>query len=250
MSKQRNTYITRVIQAAFVATCLATVAMAQHANTVVPVTFLKTVNVRHANVGDVVLAQTMQRVNLDGESVPRGSIISAHVVEASSGGGMATLSLKFDTLRTQRGTVRLSATVRALANAREAEEAETPRQYAENDPFPSRVLIGGGYYVPPSKNVVLDNADGTKTIGHVNREGVFGPMQAGADAESSSGECVATATSQSLGIFSPLACGTYGYESTHLLHRAASDGLVMVSSRAQLNLYAKSAALLIVTLSD
>jgi hypothetical protein len=96
-------------------------------------------------------------------------------------------------------------------------------------------LVGGGHYSPVGKRVTAGPED--DIVGYNKKQGVFARLLAGGSG------CEATQTEQSVAIFSPDACGLYGFVSYRL--SANGDGIFRLeSTHHTITLYAGSAALL------
>jgi hypothetical protein len=208
--------------------------------TAIPVMFTHTLDSGKAKAGDVVTAKTMQVVLLpNGEQLPKGTLVTGHVVEARPFKFDETpyavqqasyLSIQIDRVADNP----VATTVRALAGNQTADEALTPRRMDETD-FPgTMVLVGGGHYSPLAKRVTYGPDD--DIVGYNKKQGVFARLLPGGVG------CEATRTEQSVAIFSPDACGLYGFVSVHL---TAKDGAFRLeSTHRTVSLRAGSAALL------
>jgi hypothetical protein len=81
------------------------------------------------------------------------------------------------------------------------------------------VLVGGAHYSPIGKRVTDGRFD--DIVGYNKKQGVFARLLPG------SGGCEGTQNEQSVAIFSPDACGLYGFLDYHL---AAKDGIFRLTS--------------------
>ena len=215
------------------------------AQTTIPVIFTHTENSAKAKAGDVVTAKTMQVVVLpNGEQLPKGSMVTGHIVEARpfkfddtpyAVQQASYLSIKIDQVG-KDGTGPVVTTVRALADPISVEEALTPHGMDETD-YPGTVtLIGGAHYSPVDKHVTYGTDD--DIVAYNKKQGVFAHLlPAGAS-------CPGTQTEQAVGVFSPDACGLYGFGSVHLSEDTASGTFRLASTHRTVVLYAGSAALL------
>jgi hypothetical protein len=96
------------------------------------------------------------------------------------------------------------------------------------------VLIGGAHYSPIAKRVT-DGPD-DDIVGYNKRQGVFARLLPGGAG------CEGTQTEQSVAIFSPDACGLYGFVGDRL---TARDGIFRLeSTRRTVDIRGGSAALL------
>ena len=97
------------------------------------------------------------------------------------------------------------------------------------------MLIGGAHYSPVDKHVTYGPED--DIVAYNKKQGVFAHLlPAGAS-------CPGTQTEQAVGVFSPDACGLYGFGSVHL-SEDANGTFRLASTHRTVVLYAGSAALL------
>jgi hypothetical protein len=216
------------------------------AQTAIPVVFTHTENSGKAKAGDVVTAKTMQVVLLpNGDQIPKGSLVIGHVVEARSFNFDDTpyaaqqpsyLAIKIDQVVDKSGPSSVIASVRALANHNDVEEALTPQGIDESDSLGTMTMVGGAHYSPIDKHVTAGSEE--DIVAYNKKQGVFAHLLAGGTG------CPGTQTEQSVGIFSPDACGLYGFGSEHLSGDSASGTFRLSSTHQTVILYAGSAALL------
>jgi hypothetical protein len=214
------------------------------AQTTIPVIFTHTVNSGKAKAGDVVTAKTMQVVLLpNGDQLPKGTLVTGHVVEARpfkfdetpyAAQQASYLSIQIDSVVDKGVPSPVATSVRALANASAAEEALTPQRIDETDSLGTMVLVGGGHYSPIGKRVTVGPDE--DIVGYNKKQGVFARLLPGGFG------CEGTQTEQSVGIFSPDACGLYGFVTYHL--SASGGAFRLESTHHTVTLYAGSAALL------
>ncbi len=208
--------------------------------TALPVIFTHTIDAKKAKVGDVVTAKTMQVVLLpNGEQLPKGTLVTGHVVEARPFKFDETpyavqqpsyLSIQFDHVAENQ----VATSVRALASAMAVVQALSPQRVDETDAPGTMVLIGGGHYSPVGKRVTDGPYD--DIIGYNKKQGVFARLLPGGAG------CNGTQTEQSVAIFSPDACGLFDFYSDHL---TARDGAFRLESTHQtVSIREGSAALL------
>jgi hypothetical protein len=244
MKKQRMQYFLP----AALALGMATTGYAQNAETIqfadgtaVPVLLTHTVYTAKAKTGDSVTAKTMQVVYANHHMrLARGAVVMGHVVSVTryngAAGQAANLVLLFDQARSGSATIPVRFQVRAVASSYEAYDAEYLTVPQLQSPY-THTLIGGERTTPGSK--VLTTADGD-TIGYENKNGRFGALMA-ASAESMT--CAGVAEPQSIAIFAPEACGTYGFD--HVTMQQEDSGAVRLTARRHdITLFSGSAMLL------
>ena len=216
------------------------------AQTTIPVVFTHTENAAKAKAGDVVTAKTMQVVLLpDGNQIPKGSLVIGHIIEARpfkfddtpyAVQQASYLAIKIDQVVDKSGPSSVAASVRAMADPISAQEARSPHGVDETD-YPGTVtLVGGAHYSPIDKHVT-DGPD-DDIVAYNKKQGVFAHLLPGG------ASCPGTQTEQSVGVFSPDACGLYGFASVHLSEDSASGTFRLASTHHTVVLYAGSAALL------
>ncbi len=216
------------------------------AQTTIPVIFTHTENAAKAKAGDVVTAKTMQVVLLpNGDQLAKGSMVTGHIVEARpfnfddtpyAAQQASYLSIKIDQVVNKSGPSSVVTSVRALADPISVEEALTPHGIDETD-YPGTVtLVGGAHYSPVDKHVTYGVDD--DIVAYNKKQGVFAHLLPGGTS------CPGTQTEQSVGVFSPDACGLYGFGSVHLSEDSASGTFRLASTHRTVVLYAGSAALL------
>jgi hypothetical protein len=212
--------------------------------TTIPVIFTHTVNSGRAKAGDVVTAKTMQVVLLpDGGQIPKGTSVTGHVVEARpfkfdetpyAAQQASFLTIQIDSVMDKGAPSPVATSVRALANASAVEEALTPQRIDETDSLGTMMLVGGGHYSPIATRVTVGPDE--DIVGYNKKQGVFARLLSGGV------RCGGTQTEQSVGIFSPDACGLYGFVTVSLSESGGSFRLQ--STHHTVTLYAGSAALL------
>jgi hypothetical protein len=180
------------------------------AKTTLPIVFTRTVSANHARVGDTVLARTTQLVHLpDGSLLPAGTKIVGHVVSANpfsfdrtpyARQNPSELAIRFDTAQFNSTTLPLRVTLRAMAGPIAVNDAREPKS-SDLDPLGTLSQIGGDLLVPSQKEVVNQQGD---VVAYNRRDGVYAHLIA-------NGQCDASGNEVSVNIFSPTACGLYGF---------------------------------------
>ncbi len=189
----------------------------------------------------------------DGRKLPKGTVVVGHVVEDRAFQFDTTpyahqqpsyLSIHFDRIEAGNFTTPVNVTVRALANTIDSEEASRPHYLDDTDHMGIMKLIGGGEFSPLDH--IIKDSDGD-AIGYNRKHGVFARLLVSESATSGSNiQCSGTETEQSIAIFSPSACGVYGFDTVYMPQNGSNgDGIFRLESRRHTTkLYAGSAALL------
>jgi hypothetical protein len=215
-------------------------------STAIPVEFDHSIDTKKAKIGDTVTAKTIQVVVLpDGKTVSKGSEVIGHVVAVESfhfdqapyaHQKPSMLSIHFDKLRNGDAAVPLNVSVRAIASTIDSRAAAYPHSTDDTDHVGMMILIGGTTFSPLDKMIQTEDGD---AIGYNRRNGVFARLI-------SSGSCSGTDTEQSIAIFSPDACGAYGFGGDYLAE-SGNDGsgtFTLALRGHSVKLYAGSTALL------
>ncbi len=215
-------------------------------STTIPVRFEHSIDTKKAKVGEVVTAKTIQVIVLPGGSnLPKGILLVGHVVTVQAFHFDPTpyvhqrpsmLAIHFDKLLTGDAAVPVNLSVRAIANTIDSTEAAYPHSTDDTDHVGMMTLIGGTTFSPLDKMIQSDDGD---VIGYNRENGVFARLIP-------SGSCNGTNTEQSIAIFSPDACGAYGFGGGYLADSGRDgSGTVALALRGHsVKLYAGSTALL------
>jgi len=201
-----------------------------------------------------VTAKTLQIVVLPtGETLPKGTAVLGHIVDAQPFYFDSTpyahqvpsrVSIHFDRLVDGGNEIPVNLSVRALANTLESQEAAYPHHTDETDSLGTMILIGGNEFSPLENSIEAPSGD---VIGYNRKHGVFARLLASSYSNSNgSSRCNETDTEQSIAIFSPSACGVYGFANLYM-PSSGSDGsgtFSIASTHRSVKLYAGSTALL------
>jgi len=222
--------------------------------TVIPVRFEHSLAAKKAKPGDSVTAKTMQVVMLpDGRVIAKGSVIVGHVVAAQAFHFDPTpyvhqqpslISIHFDKLQKGDAVIPVNLSVRAIASTIDSQEAARPHYLDETDRVGTIKLIGGTEFTPFDK--MIQSGDGD-AIGYNRKDGVFARLTAsGYSGPGASFHCKGTDTEQSVAIFSPDACGVYGFAGDYLSNNGhdGSGTFTLAVRGHSVKLYAGSTALL------
>jgi hypothetical protein len=226
-------------------------------STTLPVVFTTSVTAGQARPGDPVRAKTIEAVFLpNGHVLPIGTSLTGHVVASAPFAFDPTpyavqkpsvLSVRFDNIAKAGTTLPVTLAIRALAGPVASHEAEIPHNLDEIDWSNTHVLLGGDSISPLEKTVLSPTG---AIVGYNRKQGVFAHLLAAPSINSNSDlRCDATATEQSVGIFSPNACGVYGLNTVSLANNGNDGGnengvFVLESRQQRVQLYAGTTALL------
>jgi hypothetical protein len=215
-------------------------------STAIPIRFEHSVDTKKAKIGDLVTAKTMQVIALPGgRSLDKGTVLVGHVADVQAfhfdqtpyaHQKPSTLSIHFDKLQTGDAAFPVNLLVRAIASTIDSDKAARPHYLDETDRVGTTTLIGGTEFTPFDKMIQSDDGD---AIGYKRKNGVFARLIA-------SGRCGGTNTEQSVAIFSPDACGAYGFAGDYLADNGqeGSGTFTLAVHGRSLKLYGGSTALL------
>ena len=216
----------RVLVAGLLLTASASIAQEIPAGTVIPAMLKATLDARKATVGQKLEARVMQDVPLSTQTRIRvGAKLIGHVVEVERPGATAgsRIIISFDRLLMDRSEVTVVTSLRSLASMMEVFEAQMPTNaiddYGTSEADWVTVQIGGDVVYRRGGIVMFDNhVVGKSTIGGqvtakliASREGGCRGAVAGDERE------------QALWLFSPSACGAYGFEDLKIAHAGRRD---------------------------
>jgi len=219
------------------------------ARTAIPIIFSHTLDSRKAKVGDAVNAKTTQVVTLpSGEEIPKNSSVLGHVIASEGiahGTSASKLAVRFDSIIVKKQSIPVRVFVRVLASPNESYAAMGPTPYVGSDYLETTTLIGGDYFYLVDKHLYAPNG---KVVGESRGNGVFARLASSACSERGGGDCCAgTDTVQSLGIYSPSACGLYGFGDTEMTAAGDADPsgiFTLESSDSFVRIWGRSTALL------
>jgi len=185
------------------------------AGTVLPVMMSSDLNSAKAKPGDKLCGKLMQTVILaSGERIPAGAPLEGQVVEvaAASANASARLVVRFDQLIAGQKQFGISVSLRALASMGDVFAAQLPwstfDDYGTSSSDWNTVQVGGA---------AVYRGDGTvrsamEVIGHATDSGAVTAKLLPDVKRGCAAEPTGSAREQSLWVFSPWACGTYGFE--------------------------------------
>jgi hypothetical protein len=223
-------------------------------STAVPVRFMHSVDAKKAKVGDTVTAKIMQVIMLPaGEAIAKGAVLVGHVVAVQAFHFDPTtyahqrpslISIHFDKLQKGNAVIPVNLSVRAIASTIDSEQAGRPHYLDETDRVGTITLIGGTEFTPFDKMIQADDGD---SIGYNRKNGVFARLtSSGYSGPGASFHCEGTDSEQSVAIYSPNACGVYGFAGGYLAGNGqdGSGTFTLAAHGRTVELYAGSTALL------
>jgi len=236
---------------------VASALMAQEipAGTVIPVMLRTTLDARKAKVGQKIEAQVMQDIPLSSQTrIRAGAKLVGHVVEvtrpsAASGSQGSLIAISFDRLLIGGAEIPVTTSLRSLASMMEVFEAQLPTNaiddYGTTPADWVTVQIGGDVVYRGNGTVMTDGqVVGKSTLGGdvtakliASRDGVCRGAAADNDRE------------QALWLFSPSACGPYGFADLKVVHagRHAPVGQIILAADKNVHVPGGSGLLLRVT---
>lgn len=216
------------------------------AKTTFPIVFTRTLSAKRAKAGDAVLARTTQVVHLSsGLVLPSGTRIVGHVVSANpftydktpyAHQKPSELVIQFDHIELDSARLPLHVTLRAMATPIAANDAREPKS-SDLDPLGTVMQVGGDLLVSSQKEVVDEQGD---VVAYNRRDGIYAHLIA-------NGQCDSSNKEVSVGIFSPTACGLYGFGSVaaQMMGSVSKPSeVVLVSTHNSPEIWKHTAALL------
>jgi hypothetical protein len=221
--------------------------------TVIPVMLQTTLDAKKAKVGQKIEARVMQDVPLSSQTrIRAGAKLVGHVVGVTRPSAISgsRIAISFDCLMIGGAAVPVTTSLRSLASMMEVFEAQLPTNaiddYGTTTADWVTVQVGGDAVYRGAGTVMTDGQAvvGKSTVGGdvtakliASRDGVCRGAKAANDRE------------QALWLFSPSACGAYGFENLKIAHagRRSPVGQIILESDKSVRLLAGSGLLLRVT---
>jgi hypothetical protein len=204
---------------------VATVAYSQQipVGTVLPVMSNTTVDAGKSKPGDKVSAQLMQDVVLpSGARIRRGAKLEGRIVQASPAGG-ATVTLRFDRLISDGKRFPLTVSLLALASMQDVFDAQLPTstfdEYGTSVSDWTTVQVGGAAVYLGDGTV----RDAMQVVGKAPGYGIVTAKLIPAPKRGCKAIPTENQSEQSLWVFSPWACGTYGLDDLEIAHHGVTS---------------------------
>ena len=214
--------------------------------TVLPVLLETTLDAQRDAAGKKVLGKIMQDVALpDGSTIRRGARITGEVIEATrvQNASPSRLAVKFDAVVVRGRVIPLVTHLRAIASVNEVFQAKLPTNafadYGTSESDWNTVQIGGAGVYRGNGEVVR----GSQVVGRATD---YGAVTAKLIAAPQRGCQNDGRRQQSLWLFSPWACGAYGYPDLEIVRRGegAPVGAIVFQSPRNVRISAGSGLLL------
>ncbi|HLW88730.1 MAG TPA: hypothetical protein VKR57_09560 [Terriglobales bacterium] len=204
------------------------------AGTILPVQLNSAVHSDKARAGTQVSGRIMQDIPLaDGSRIRSGSKVLGHVVSAAAArnGNGAEISLRFDTLVSEKQRFKITTNLRALATMMDVSEAQIPETGPDHGVSQYRWTtdqIGGEVDYRGGDPV----AHGSDVVGHSVPNGVLVRVSSKPGTKCR-GEIAGNDRPQALWVFSSDACGLYDFPDVTLAHagRSAPLGEITLQSK-------------------
>ncbi len=239
----------KVVVATLLLVASALIAQEIPAGTALPVMLQTTLDARKAKVGQKIEARVMQDVPLSPQArIRAGAKLVGHVVAVTrpTTDPRSRIAIAFDRLITSGTEIPVATSVRALASMMDVFEAQLPTNsiddYGTTPADWVTVQIGGDAVYRGNGTVMSgDQAVGKSTVGGdvtakliASRDGTCGGAVADNDRE------------QALWLFSPSACGVYGFSDLKIVHAGRQDpvGQIILESDKNVHVPAGSGLLL------
>ncbi len=220
----------------------AAALMAQEipAGTMIPVMLQTTLDARKATEGQKITARVMQDVPLQGqERIRTGAKLIGHIVAVTRPGASSRsrIVVSFDRLMFDGREVPITTSLRSLASMMDVFEAQLPTNaiddYGTTTADWTTVQIGGDAVYRGAGTVMTDGqVVGKSTIGGdvtakliASRDGGCRGAVAGDDRE------------QALWLFSPAACGAYGFADLKIVHSGRREPVGQIVLESDRNVY-------------
>jgi len=198
------------------------------AGTVLPIMAGRSLDSAKAKPGDKFSGKLMQDVLLpSGERIRTGAKVAGQVIESSgpSATAGARLLVRFDSLISDGKHYPITASLRALASMADVFYAQLPvsafDEYGTSTSDWTTVQVGGAavYLGDETVRDAMDIVGRAPAYGVVTAKLLPAPKR-GCPANTAEGE-----REQSLWVFSPWACGTYGFEDLTIAHHGNTPPL-------------------------
>lgn len=205
------------------------------AGTVIPVMLRTTLDATKATVGQRIVARVMQDVPLPQGRIRAGAKLIGHVVAVTRPGATtgSRIAVSFDRLMTGGTEVSITTSLRSLASMMEVFEAQLPTNaiddYGTTPADWVTVQVGGDAVYRGNGTVMTDGqVVGKSTVG--------GEVTAKLIASRDRG-CGGNDREQALWLFSPSACGIYGFADLKIVHAGRREPIGQIILESDKNVH-------------
>jgi hypothetical protein len=219
------------------------------AGTVFPVMTKNAVDSKTSKTGDKISARLMQDVVLpSGERIHAGARLDGQVVQtiATPSGSGTRLIVRFDRLVSNKKEFPIHVSLRALASKQDVFYAQLPTssfdEYGTSISDWTTVQVGGAAVYLGDETV----RDAMDIVGRAPAYGVVTAKLLPAPKLGCPATQAETEREQSLWVFSPWACGTYGFEDLKIAHHGTTPpvGTIELTSPRRIQVHGGSGWLL------
>lgn len=203
--------------------CSLAVAQQIPPGTALPVMLNSTLDARRAKPGQPISGRIMQDVPLpDGAKIPKASKVVGHIVSGNPArpGSPSRIALVFDGLKMAGGEIPITTHLRALASPHQVFEAKLPTNsiddYGTSTSDWNTIQIGGAGVYRGNGEVVQGNS----VVGHTTDYGAVSAKLIPVPQDGCQGD---GQREQALWLFSPWACGVYGYSDVKIVRHGDAD---------------------------
>ena len=224
------------------------------AGTIIPVMLNSTLSSAKCKPGQIISARVMQDVPLpSGSAIHAGAKVIGQIISVTpaSNSVPASVSFRFDTLKSAHGKIPIATNLRAIASFVEVEEARIPITGPDRgtpDTAWTTVQIGGDAVYRGGGPV---EGFGGK-VGEPAYNGVLGRLYPNPE-RGCNGAINASKSLQALWVFSGDACGAYGLPNLTIRHAGRTDPageISLESKKGQVSVNAGAGILLRVNAAD
>jgi hypothetical protein len=204
--------------------------------TVLPIMASNTLDSAKSKPGDRLTGRLMQDVRLpSGERLRAGAKVEGWVTKSTNSAGStgARVAVRFDRLVFRDKQISITASLRALASMQEVFDAQLPwnafDDYGTSSSDWSTVQVGGA---------AVYRGDGTvrsamEIVGKTTDSGAVSARLMPASKQGCPDDPANDESEQSLWVFSPWACGAYGFDDLTIQHHGATPPMGIIELRAQ-----------------
>ena len=196
--------------------------------TILPVALTTAINSRKARAGEAINARLMQPVDLgNGRKFAAGTRVQGRVLSVDSN----RVTITFDRIVLHGQAMPIHTNLRALASMMDVHDAQLTTNIAGGD-YGSSIQdwttnpVGGGVLYNPYGGELYE---GNTVIGRSYNGGVIAKPMAASACRGDLG----TERDQAFWVFSPAACGLYGFDKLGIVHAGRNDPVGQITLQSQ-----------------